>query len=51
MNDSLFMLGAELDALVGFVGQYVAFGIGFAAVCWLMGYVVWFVIDLFKGGV
>ena len=47
--DALFLDASSLQAVIEWVGQYAAFGIGFGAVCWLLGYVVWFVIDVVRG--
>lgn len=51
MDTSLFLAGDELTELVGNVGAYAAAGIGFAVAVYIVGYVVWFVIDMMRGGV
>lgn len=51
MDSMLFLEGDALSEVVTCCGQYAAAGLGFALVCWLLGYVVWWVIDLCRGGV
>lgn len=51
MDSALFLSGESLSALVGYVGQYAGAGVGIGVISWLLGYVIWFVIDLLRGGV
>lgn len=44
----LFPTAEVMDALTQFVAPFVAFGIGLCAVVWVVGYVVWFVIDFIR---
>ena len=46
---ALFLEGDALDALVTSCGSYVAVGVGVALVLYMLGYVVWFVIDIVRG--
>lgn len=51
MADALFLAPDAMDVFVDYVGQYSAFGVGLGAVSFGLGYVVWFVIDVMRGGV
>lgn len=51
MDAQLLMDSSALSELVSYAGQYAGFGVGLAVCFWLMGYVVWFVIDLLRGGI
>lgn len=48
MIDTLFPSAEVLDTIVGFIGQYSFWGVGIAFVGWLLGYVLWFVIDALR---
>lgn len=49
MSDALFLSSDELSALVGFIGEFVGFGVALGCIFWMLGYVVWFVVDALKG--
>lgn len=47
----MFMDGAELDALLSYVGAYVGAGVGLALAFYMLGYAVYAVIDWMRGGI
>ena len=51
MDDAFFLVDSDFSALLSFVGEYVAFGVGLGICFWMLGYIVWFVIDAMKGGI
>lgn len=51
LDTQLFLQGDELDTLVGYVGAYAGAGIGIALAFFMLGYVVWFIIDVLRGGI
>lgn len=51
MDDLLFLASSDFGFLVEWIGAFVSLGVGLSVVFWIMGYVVWAVIDLVKGGV
>lgn len=51
MDSLLFPTGAALSELVSLCGSYVGVGVGVGLSFYMIGYVVWFVIDLLRGGV
>lgn len=51
MADSIFVDGANFGALVAYLGQAFAMGLGIAIVMFVLGYGVWFVVDLIRGGI
>lgn len=51
MADSIFCDSANFTALVAYLGQAFAVGLGTALVMFMVGYGVWFVIDLIRGGI
>lgn len=50
MGDELFLEGETLTELVGYVGQYVAAGVGVGLIFFMMGYVIYVVLDWMRGG-
>lgn len=48
MDNALFPSSDVLDSLVGFCGQYVAVGVGLAFVGWVLGYVIYFIVDALR---
>lgn len=50
LADALFVPSEDLTYLLGFVGEYVGFGVGLALSFWMLGYVVSFIVDVTKGG-
>lgn len=50
MDDAFFLVESDLSALISYVAEYAAFGVGLGVVFWLSGYIVWFVVDALKGG-
>lgn len=48
MADTLFPSEEVLTALVDFVGQYVAAGVGIAFIGWALGYAIYFIIDALR---
>lgn len=50
MSDDLFLSASELSALVGYIGEFVGFGVALGAIFWVLGYVMWWVIDSMRGG-
>lgn len=51
MADSIFVDSANFSALVSYLGQAFAMGLGIAVAMFVMGYGVWFVVDLLRGGI
>lgn len=51
MDDAYFLVESDLAALISYVAEYGAYGVGLGVVFWIAGYIVWFVIDALKGGV
>jgi len=51
LDSTLFAPEAALSEIVGFCGSYVAVGVGLGLAFWVLGYVVYFLIDTLKGGV
>ena len=49
LADALFPVAADMGELGGYVAVWVAYGIGLTIVFWTLGYVVWFIIDWFRG--
>ena len=45
MMDALFLDAESLGTLVTTIAEFVGFGLGLAFVFWVLGYVVWFIID------
>lgn len=48
MDDALFVANDVMTVLVDFIGQYTAAGVGIAFIGWVLGYVIYFVIDALK---
>lgn len=48
MSDALFPIAADMSTLGEWVGVFVAFGVGLSIVFWTVGYVVWFIVQLFR---
>lgn len=48
MTDALFPSNEVLSVIVAFVGQYVGVGVGIAFIGWVLGYVVYFIIDALR---
>lgn len=48
MADALFPTEEVLSALVDFVGQYAAAGVGISFMAWALGYAIFFVIDALR---
>ena len=48
MTDVLFPALADMETLGGFVATFVAWGIGLSVVFYIIGYMVWFVIQLMR---
>lgn len=46
--DAVFLSGDELATIADVCVSYLAYGIGLGAVMWLVGSVVWLVIQLMK---
>lgn len=51
MDAGYFLEGDAIDALVGFCGEYAAAGLGISLAVYMLGYVVWFIIDVMRGGI
>lgn len=49
LSDALFIGSDELSALVGFVGAYVAAGVGMAFIFFALGSGFWLVVDFVRG--
>lgn len=49
MDETLFLSGDTLTALVSNCGAYVGVGLGLALALYMLGYVVYFIIDLVRG--
>lgn len=48
MADVIFLPSDVLSSLVHFVGEYVAAGVGIAFIGWVLGYVIYFIIDVLR---
>lgn len=48
MTDAIFPPADVLNTLVGFVGAFVAAGVGIAFIGWALGYVIYFIIDILR---
>lgn len=48
MSDGLFPLASDMASVGGYVAAWVVYGIGLTVVFWTLGYLVWFIIQLFK---
>lgn len=44
----LFPAAEVMDELNGFVGPFVAYGVGLCLVVWLIGYVVWMIVEFVR---
>lgn len=51
MTDELFIGAADMADLVGYLGQAFALGLGVGICLFFLGYAVWFVMDLVRGGI
>lgn len=51
MSDLLFLGSEDLAGIVAQIGAFVGFGIGLAMVVWLFGYVIYWIIDVLRGGI
>lgn len=51
MDSLLFLGGDELQALVSYVGAYAGAGVGVSLAFYMLGHVVWFIIDVVRGGI
>lgn len=49
METLLFAPDAALTQLVAYCGSYVGVGLGLSLAVWMIGYVVWFIIDFARG--
>lgn len=50
MVDSLFMSSGDVSSLVAYLGQAFALGVGVGVCTFALGYGVWFVMDMLRGG-
>lgn len=50
MGDAYFVSADEMSALVGYLGQGFGIGLGVALALFVAGYGVYFLMDLFRGG-
>lgn len=50
MGDDLFLSAGDFQTVTGWVGDYLVFGFTLSCVVWVVGYVVWFIIDVMRGG-
>ena len=48
LTSALFPSGADMETLAGFVAAWVVYGFGLTVVFWTLGYLVWFVVQLFR---
>jgi hypothetical protein len=44
----LFPTAEEMAALSEYVAPFVAYGIGLCVVFWIIGYVIWFIIEFIR---
>lgn len=53
MNDLYFIGSEELGVVIGYIGDYAAYGIGLSGIFWLIGIVIGYVVGFFRsmGGV
>lgn len=51
LESTLFLADETLTALVGNCGAYVGVGVGLALAFYMLGYVVYFIIDFVRGGI
>lgn len=48
MTDALFPASGDMATIGAYVAAWVVYGIGLTVVFWTLGYLVWFIIQLFK---
>ena len=48
MTDALFPALSDMQTLGGYVTLFVAYGIGLCTVFWVLGYLVWFIVQFFR---
>lgn len=48
VTDALFPAAADMQTFVDWFTAYVVYGLGLGCVIWTLGYLVWFIIDIFK---
>lgn len=48
MSDALFPAAQSMAEVGGYVAAWVVYGIGLSVVFWTLGYLVWFIIQLFR---
>lgn len=50
MGDGIILGSADVQAYVAYLGMAYSIGLAVAICTFLMGYGVWFLIDVFRGG-
>ena len=50
MADALLLGTADINEFVGYLGTAYAVGLGVGICTFVMGYGVWFLLDVFRGG-
>lgn len=48
MSDAIFPPADVLSSIVEYVGSFVAAGVGIAFIGWVLGYVIYFIIDTLR---
>lgn len=48
--DDFFLASDALGVMVQYVGDFVGVGLGTAFMFWVLGYALWFVADVMRGG-